>query len=914
MGKFKGLLVVLFLSLFFASCADETGASKNDDLGSDLIEGLTEVTDGDLDLSGDFHEDADTGLETDATDVTDPDLADQVDQVEETTPDIVIEPYCGDSVTQILNGEVCDDGNNTSGDGCSADCTSREICGNDIKDVGEQCDGEDWCDDACRDQRVPLEDADGDSISDEDEGRDTELDSDGDGIPDYLDLDSDDDGIPDIVELDDDNTHTPPPDNDGDGVPNHLDDDADGDGILDSTEGIFDTDGDTVADFLDTDSDADGIADAVEGAQDLDGDGQENFRDTDSDADGIGDALEGEGDADLDSVPNFLDTDSDNDGLSDQYEAGTNTSLPRDSDGDSTPDYLDYDSDNDSLTDLVEDQQGTNPYDADTDNDGINDADDGSSDDDHDGFINALDRDSDNDSVPDSVEAGDDNLMTPPIDTDGDTFPDYLDLDADADGLIDGSEPNCSGVDSRITEDSDGDGFGDMAEVAVGSDPCDDSQGVTDFVDFYFELPYGDPAQSDTLEFAPTVQKADVFFSVDTTSSMDGELSNLKAGLTSTIIPQTRTRVTDSAFGVGSWEDFPLCSFAFAGDKPWRLINSPTTDEALAQAGVEQLTTRNGGDYPESGYEALYQIATGAGISWGAGSGCGQNWAAGLVPTYNGGGQGGVGFRFGTLPIVLHITDATSHVPDDYTPYGVSSHSESQAIAGLNGLGARVITLNSGSNAADSEGRVPNTQLDDISNQTGARVPVCAFKTGASAWRCAPGQCCTGLDGSAEAPDGDQCTLRYTIASNGSGLSDTVVDGIDALVKYSTFDVYTSIRDDVQESLDTTCFLKRVQADSFIAPPSEPEASCTPLATPDDFGGVGYDNGFRDFSTGTSSVSQRGSQLSFLVNAENDTCAPATTEAQIYTVYIDIIDETTGSVLDTREVTIIVPPEISQEL
>ena len=48
--------------------------------------------------------------------------------------------HCGDHVIDI--GETCDDGNQVSGDGCSADCTSSEACGNGIVDVavGEQCD------------------------------------------------------------------------------------------------------------------------------------------------------------------------------------------------------------------------------------------------------------------------------------------------------------------------------------------------------------------------------------------------------------------------------------------------------------------------------------------------------------------------------------------------------------------------------------------------------------------------------------------------------------------------------------------------------------------------------------------------------------------------------------------------------
>src|ERR1041385_4012846 len=37
-------------------------------------------------------------------------------------------------------GPVCDDGNTVGGDGCSADCTSDETCGNGLMDPGEQCD------------------------------------------------------------------------------------------------------------------------------------------------------------------------------------------------------------------------------------------------------------------------------------------------------------------------------------------------------------------------------------------------------------------------------------------------------------------------------------------------------------------------------------------------------------------------------------------------------------------------------------------------------------------------------------------------------------------------------------------------------------------------------------------------------
>ena len=66
-------------------------------------------------------------------------------------------------------------------------------------------------------------DSDGDTISDSDEGGAEELDTDGDGNPDYLDTDSDNDGILDAVEAGDDKIETPPIDSDGDNSPDFHD-------------------------------------------------------------------------------------------------------------------------------------------------------------------------------------------------------------------------------------------------------------------------------------------------------------------------------------------------------------------------------------------------------------------------------------------------------------------------------------------------------------------------------------------------------------------------------------------------------------------------------------------------------------------------------------------------------------------
>jgi len=169
------------------------------------------------------------------------------------------------------------------------------------------------------------------------------LDTDGDGIPDYV------EGFEDV---------------DGDGEPNYLDLDSDNDNIEDLQEGVDDVDGDGIPNFIDFDSDGDGIPDEIEGVDDADGDGAPNFLDLDSDGDGIPDEIEGIDDADGDGAPNFLDLDSDGDGIPDAQEWSDGRNYGQDVDNDGIPNYLDLDSDGDGIPDA---EEGT----GDTDGDGI---------------------------------------------------------------------------------------------------------------------------------------------------------------------------------------------------------------------------------------------------------------------------------------------------------------------------------------------------------------------------------------------------------------------------------------------------------------------------------------------------------------------------------------------------------------
>ncbi len=237
------------------------------------------------------------------------------------------------------------------------------------------------------DDGTSPDDADGDGISDLDEGKATLTDTDGDGTPDYLDDDSDNDGIPDYREAGDVDPVTNPVDSDGDGIPDFRDLDSDNNGRPDAIEGIDDLDGDGKGNYADLDDDGDGIDDINElgpnvmQPTDSDNDGIPDFHDTDSDNDTILDVYETALDDDGDGIPNFLDSDSDGDCIPDIAEARLVNGIPADTDGDHRFDFLDRDSDGDGLLDSAEDANcngvadggESNAINGDSDGDGVSD-------------------------------------------------------------------------------------------------------------------------------------------------------------------------------------------------------------------------------------------------------------------------------------------------------------------------------------------------------------------------------------------------------------------------------------------------------------------------------------------------------------------------------------------------------------
>lgn len=192
--------------------------------------------------------------------------------------------------------------------------------------------------------------ADTDSVFDgSDDGT---VDTDGDGVPDFI------DGFP--------NDSTEWADTDDDGIGNNADTDDDGDGVSDSSDAFplnanesVDTDQDGLGNNADTDDDGDGVADSADAFPldntetiDTDNDSIGNNADTDDDGDGVADSADTFPldntetiDTDNDGIGNNADTDDDGDGVADVDDAfPLDATETTDSDGDGIGDNADTDS------------------------------------------------------------------------------------------------------------------------------------------------------------------------------------------------------------------------------------------------------------------------------------------------------------------------------------------------------------------------------------------------------------------------------------------------------------------------------------------------------------------------------------------------------------------------------------------
>ena len=645
--------------------------------------------------------------------------------------------------------------------------------------------------------------------------------------------------------------------------------DRDGDGIEDAVDGFVDQDGDGKQNADDTDSDGDGAEDSFERAAtpcgpalDSDRDGTPDFLDLDSDGDGIQDAAVDRAlDGDHDGMPDYRDADDDQDGISDRVEIGPNALSPVDTDRDGAPDFHDLDSDGDGLAD----KSGDGP--KDTDGDGV---------------LDHLDSDSDGDGIADTAEFGANLLM--PRDTDRDGAPDYLDADSDSDGLHDGLEDkNGNGVldlgeSDPLVLDTDGDGADDLIESAAKTNARDPKANPQADGNFVFIVPFQQPpAPPDaTLDFATNLVRADVVFSLDTTGSMDGEREQLQTALRTTIIPALAKEIPDLAFGVATFEDFPVFPFGAGDDRPVELHTPITTDAMVAQSAIDRLMLGSGGDGPESGAEALYQLATGAGVSW----------PGGQVAPFK------VGWRDGALPIVVQITDAAMNSAETYMGLVPNAASLAKVRTALGDRGAKVIAVVS----SDGDTVTATEEYLDVVRATGAIVPTSAFGGGK--------QCLTGIGGAPVAPDTrGECPLLFGIDGDGSGLGTSIVDAVGALAKYAVLDIDARAANEPGNKTSKGAEVDAIASvlDRVVPNPNPSSASgcVTGLATEDRLAKDTLDDTFVDVAPGQ--------RVCFDVVAKRNATVESAQVPQLFRARIDLVGDGVTA-LDSRQVWFLVPP------
>jgi hypothetical protein len=480
---------------------------------------------------------------------------------------------------------------------------------------------------------------------------------------------------------------------------------------------------------------------------------------------------------------------------------------------------------------------------------------------DGDGFPDRHDLDTDGDGLPDFEEAGDTDIGTPPVDTDGDGVPDFRDLDSDNDGLTDAFE-NEHGTDPRDA-DSDGDGWTDLLEEMAGTDPLDAMDNPSRRGDFVFVMPYNDPTdppdplldpdpQVDHLVFGTDLQRADVFFTLDSSGSMTGEINNLRDTVRSTVIPGIQAVIPDVWFGVGRFEDCAYCTFNMA------VLQQITSDDVSVETALTGWSTC-GGSEPYT--QNLYAIATGdlgPFASWG-----------GITPTsWTCTPPGSIGwpcFRDDSLPIIIQFGDEPF---SDAMSICSPGYNHDQAITAMRSIGARYIGVNSGTGTYSSH----------------ADMMIIA----------------TGTD----SVDLTGSPLVFDIPSDGTGLGGQVVNAVETLVGAMEMEVTTDMRDDPSDMVDTVAeFLDHVEPSltGGHADPADPSRICV--------GGLPIGDLYEPFDGRPDSFTsvRPGTLVCFDIHVKQNWSVPAIDVPQTFQCEMDVVADGI-TVVDTRTIYFLVPP------
>lgn len=200
-----------------------------------------------------------------------------------------------------------------------------------------------------------------------------------------------------------------------------------------------------------------------------------------------------------------------------------------------------------------------------------------------------------------------------------------------------------------------------------------------------------EPGESLVVEKTVTLPwetpKLDFVLLVDLSGSYGNDLPNIRA-VAPGLFDAIQADVPDSRFALATFVDFPFAPWGSTstGDYAYRLDQDFTTDRTLWLSAVNGMTIRWGGDLPESQYEGIYQLATGAGRDI---NGDGDFTDTGEVaPGFN------AAFRPDATRVVAVTTDATFHQQGDgggAFPYPGAN--QAQTIAALQTAGIKIISI-----------------------------------------------------------------------------------------------------------------------------------------------------------------------------------------------------------------------------
>lgn len=223
------------------------------------------------------------------------------------------------------------------------------------------------------------------------------------------------------------------------------------------------------------------------------------------------------------------------------------------------------------------------------------------------------------------------------------------------------------------------------------------------------ELEPGDSVVLDKMVTTPAITpKLDLLLVVDLSGSYYDDLPNIKA-LAPELFDEIRAAVPDSQFGLATFVDFPFGSWGGGTDYAYRLDSDMTADRTTWLSAVDAMSTRSGGDFPESQYEALYQAATGYGREMPTTTNDDYSDQGEIPPGQN------ATFRDDATRIIAITTDASFHEGGDSggVSFSYPGATGAETIAALQAAGIKVIAIKAGS---------ASTQMDELADETGGSV------------------------------------------------------------------------------------------------------------------------------------------------------------------------------------------------